>query len=173
MVSASGISSLFWSSWFLKMISSASETFIRHLVRVWFAEVYLVYASARVVMLNYFSHLSSLIQFDIQVDIWVDHEQFLLIKVLFVNIFDFSLSFGCVDFTTIWRLIIIINEATPLSHLDQAVPMVTTSIGTVPLVETATAIITRWLTRLNVPHRILGVVSLKIFHKKFKIYSQD
>ena len=93
-------------------------------------------------MLDYFTHLSSLIQ--------VDHEQFLLIKVLFVNIFDFSLSFGGVDFTTIWRLIIIINEATPLSHLDQAVPLV------------ETAIITRWLTRLNVPHRMLGVVSLKI-----------
>lgn len=108
-----------------------------------FAEVHLVHA--RVMMLNDFSHLSSLVQ--------VDHEQFLLIKVLCVNIFNFSLSFGGVDFTTIWRLVIIINIAAPHSQLVHAVRLA-------PLVETA--IFTRWLTRLNVPHRMLGVVSLKI-----------
>ena len=94
-------------------------------------------------MLNNFTHLTSLIK--------IDDKQLLLIVILFVDILNFSLPFGSINFTPIRRLEIIINVAAPLSHL----------IYTVPLINTA--IITGWqLTRLNILHGMLGVISHKV-----------
>lgn len=110
-------------------------------IRVRFTEVLLI--DTRVMMFNYFSNLTSLIQ--------VDDKQLLLIVILFIHVLNFSLSFSSIDFTPIGRLEIIINKATPLSHLIY--------IETVPLMDTI--IITGLSNRLNVLHGMLGIISDK------------